>query len=44
MLWLFVLLIAIFAIAGGVAISKFIFLLLLLAIVVALLGRRGSAV
>ena len=43
MIWLLVLLIAIFAIAGGVAISKFLFLLLVIALVVAFLGNRSTA-
>jgi hypothetical protein len=42
-IWLLVLLIAIFAIAGGVAISKFLFLLLVIALVVAFLGNRSTA-
>jgi hypothetical protein len=41
--WIFVLLIAIFAVAGGIAISKFLFLLLAIAIVVALFGNRSAA-
>ena len=41
MLWLIVLILVILAIAGGLALSKFIFLLLLVAIVVALLARRA---
>jgi hypothetical protein len=32
----------IFAIAGGIAISKFLFFLLLIALIVALLGRRSA--
>jgi hypothetical protein len=42
MLWILVLLIVIFAIAGGIAISKFLFFLLLIALIVALLGRRSA--
>jgi hypothetical protein len=42
-IWLLVLLIAIFAIAGGVAISKFLFLLLVIALIVAFLGNRSTA-
>lgn len=38
MIWALVLLIALLAVAGGVAISKFLFLLLVVALVVALLG------
>ena len=36
MIWVLVLLIALLAIAGGIAISKFLFLLLVIALVVAL--------
>lgn len=42
MLWILVLLLVLFAVVGGLALSKFIFLLLLIAIAVALLGSRGS--
>jgi hypothetical protein len=42
MLWILVLLLVIFAIAGGIAISKFLFFLLLIALIVALLGRRSA--
>ena len=38
MLWLLVLLLVLFAVLGGVAVSKFIFLLLVVAAVLALLG------
>jgi hypothetical protein len=38
LLWLLVALLLVFAIVGGVAISKFLFLLLVIAVVVALLG------
>ncbi len=43
MLWLLVLILAILAIAGGVALSKFLFVLLVVAVIVALLGARGRA-
>ena len=43
MLWILVLLLAILAIAGGLAISKFLFILLVLAVIVALLGARSTA-
>ncbi len=43
MLWLLVLLLAILAIAGGLAISKFLFILLVLAVIVALFGARSTA-
>jgi hypothetical protein len=42
MLWLLVLILVILAIVGGLALSKFIFLLLLVAVIVALLGRRTA--
>jgi hypothetical protein len=42
MIWVLVLLVAILAIAGGIALSKFLFFLLLLAVIVALLGARRS--
>jgi hypothetical protein len=38
MIWLLVLILAILAIGGGVALSKFLFLLLVVALVVALVG------
>jgi len=43
LIWLLVLLLAILAIAGGVAISKFLFILLIIAVIVALLGARSTA-
>jgi hypothetical protein len=42
MLWLLVLILVILAITGGLALSKFIFLLLIVAVIVALLGRRTA--
>jgi hypothetical protein len=36
-------LLAIVAIAGGIAISKFLFILLVIAVIVALLGARSAA-
>lgn len=42
MLWILVLLLAILAIAGGLAISKFLFVLLVLAVIVALFGARST--
>jgi energy-coupling factor transporter transmembrane protein EcfT len=42
MIWLLVLLLVIFAVLGGVAVSKFIFLLLVVALVVALFGGRST--
>ncbi len=41
MLWLIVLILIVLAIAGGLALSKFLFALLIVAIVVALLARRA---
>ena len=41
MLWLLVLILVILAIVGGLALSKFIFLLLLAALIVALVGRTA---
>jgi hypothetical protein len=43
LIWLLVLLLAILAIAGGLAISKFLFILLIIAVIVALLGARSTA-
>ena len=43
MLWLIVLILIILAIAGGLALSKFLFPLLIVAIIVALLARRSVA-
>jgi hypothetical protein len=42
-IWFLVLLIAILAIAGGLALSKFLFILLAVAVIVALLGARSAA-
>jgi hypothetical protein len=42
-IWFLVLLIAILAIAGGLALSKFLFILLVVAVIVALLGTRSAA-
>ena len=42
MIWVLVLLVVILAIAGGIALSKFLFFLLVLAVIVALLGSRRS--
>jgi hypothetical protein len=43
LIWFFVLLIAILAIAGGLALSKFLFILLVVAVIVALFGARSAA-
>ena len=43
LIWILVLLLAIVAIAGGIAISKFLFILLVIAVIVALLGARSTA-
>jgi hypothetical protein len=42
MIWILVLLLAILAIGGGLAISKFLFILLLLAVILALLSARAT--
>ena len=42
MLWLIVIILAVLAIGGGVALSKFLFLLLIAALVVALFGAFGG--
>jgi hypothetical protein len=43
MIWFLVLLLAILAIAGGLALSKFLFILLVVAVIVALFGFRSAA-
>ena len=43
MIWFLVLLIAILAIAGGLALSKFLFILLIVAVIVAVFGARSAA-
>jgi hypothetical protein len=43
LIWILVLLLAILAIGGGLAISKFLFILLVVAVIVALLGARSTA-
>lgn len=42
MIWLIVLILAVLAIGGGVALSKFLFLLLIAALLVAIFGAYGS--
>jgi hypothetical protein len=42
MLWLLVIILAVLAIGGGIALSKFLFLLLIAALVVALFGAFGG--
>jgi hypothetical protein len=42
MLWLLVLILLVFAIAGGIALSKFLFILLVVAVVLALFGAFGG--
>jgi hypothetical protein len=42
LLWLLVIILAVLAIGGGVALSKFLFLLLIAALVVALVGAFGG--
>jgi hypothetical protein len=43
LIWLLVLLLAIVAIGGGLAISKFLFILLVLVVILALFGARSTA-
>ncbi len=43
MIWLFVLLLLLFAIGGGIFLSKFLFIVLIVALIVAVLGRRSTA-
>lgn len=42
MIWLLVLILAILAIGGGIALSEFLFLLLIVALVLALFGAFGN--
>jgi hypothetical protein len=42
MIWVLVFLLAILAIGGGIAVSKFLFVLLIVAVIVALLGARST--
>ncbi|MGZ4370917.1 MAG: hypothetical protein ACXVRK_00005 [Gaiellaceae bacterium] len=42
MIWILVFLLAILAIGGGLAISKFLFILLVVAVIVALFGARSA--
>jgi hypothetical protein len=42
LLWLLVVILAVLAIGGGVALSKFLFLLLIAALVLALVGAFGG--
>ena len=42
MLWLLVLLLLLFAIGGGISITKFLFIVLLVALVIALFGARSA--
>jgi hypothetical protein len=43
LIWILVVLLAILAIAGGIALSKFLFILLVVAVIVALFGARSTA-
>jgi len=43
MIWLLVLVLLLFAVGGGIFLSKFLFIVLIVALVVALLGRRSTA-
>jgi hypothetical protein len=42
MIWLLVLVLLLFAVGGGIFISKFLFIVLIVALVVAVLGRRST--
>ena len=42
MLWLLVIILAVLAIGGGLALSKFLFLLLIAALVLAIVGALGG--
>jgi hypothetical protein len=41
MIWLLVLVLLLFAVGGGIFLSKFLFIVLIVALVVAVLGRRS---
>ncbi len=43
MIWLIVLVLLLFAIGGGIFLSKFLFVLLVIALIVAVVGRRSTA-
>ena len=43
LIWILVLLLAILAIVGGLALSKFLFILLVVAVIIALFGARSTA-
>jgi hypothetical protein len=43
MLWLLVLLVVLHALGGGIFLSKFLFVVLIVALVVAVLARRSTA-
>jgi hypothetical protein len=42
MIWLLVLVLLLFALGGGIFLSKFLFIVLIVALVVAVLGRRST--
>jgi hypothetical protein len=42
MIWLLVLVLLLFAVGGGIFLSKFLFIVLVVALVVAVLGRRST--
>lgn len=42
MLWLLVLILLLFAVGGGIFLSKFLFIVLIIALVIAVFGRRAS--
>ena len=41
MIWLLVAILVLFAIGGGILLSKFLFIVLLIALAIAVFGRRG---
>jgi hypothetical protein len=41
MIWLLVLVLLLFAVGGGIFLSKFLFIVMVVALVVAVLGRRS---
>ncbi len=42
MIWLLVLVLLLFAVGGGIFLSKFLFIVLIVALAVGLLGRRST--
>jgi hypothetical protein len=43
MIWLLVAILVLFAIGGGILLSKFLFIVLLVALAIAVLGRRSPS-